>query len=146
MLVGSNWVFESTSNGRHFTLLGGPPVPIGGGRFRLHASANIGQTNSLVYGGMDGATEHADVIFVGTDPRSAGAGNAHALWVRQAGDGFGAPLAAVQSFTAAAGALVAVRDVVLDPATAAGGSREDRRTDRSVRRPRRSPYRRGSPR
>ncbi|MEJ2698044.1 MAG: OmpA family protein [Desulfuromonadales bacterium] len=130
LLIGTRFIYESTNNGRLLTLLNGPPAPTGGGGFATPQGANVGLVNSLVYGGRqpnnaNGFTNHVDVIWVGTNPAPVPvpgnpasvptALNAHALWVRQAGAGVGSNLTAVTSFTTAAGAGVAVRDVAVDP-------------------------------
>jgi outer membrane protein OmpA-like peptidoglycan-associated protein len=125
LLIGTRFLYESTDNGRNLTLLNGSPTS--SGAIRVPRSANVGEVNALVYGGRQpdpsgGFVEHADVIWVGSDPTPRPIeGNAasvppreHGLWVRLAGAGFFSPVMPVTSFTDEA-CSTEVRDVAVDP-------------------------------
>ncbi|MDX1431795.1 MAG: LEPR-XLL domain-containing protein, partial [Gammaproteobacteria bacterium] len=117
LLIGTNFVYESTDTGATLTLLNGAPVATGGGNFALPPAADLGVVSAMVYGGrqpdgMGGFTDMADVVLVGSDGSSATAANAHFLWVRQTA-GAGGALQAVASYTNQVG--FAVRDVAVDP-------------------------------
>ncbi|MBW1870781.1 MAG: hypothetical protein JRJ19_01880, partial [Deltaproteobacteria bacterium] len=116
LLIGTNSVYESNDNGRTLLPLIDNPVTLdlNAGDFSPSPKANIGKVNSLVYGGRqpDGQV-HADVIYVGTNPRTSSLAEKHALWVRQAGSNIFSPLVPVKSFTDYSKA--AVRDVTIDP-------------------------------
>src|SRR4029077_4616275 len=110
LLIGTNYVYESTDNGRTLTLLNGAPVELAAGFFIPDPAANVGTVSSLVYGGRqpDGAggfTDEPDIIYVGNKS------SASPLGARKAGGG---KLVGVKSWTDKAG-QVAVRDVAVDP-------------------------------
>ena len=117
LLIGTNFLYESTDHGRTLTLLNGTPVA-GGGNFSAPGAAGIGTVRALVYGGrqpdgLGGFTDQPEVAYVGTSGNAAAPANQHSLWVRPAAAVAGASLVAETSFTTATGSTVT--DIAVDP-------------------------------
>ncbi|MFL5521778.1 MAG: OmpA family protein, partial [Gemmatimonadales bacterium] len=106
LLIGTHGAYETSDVGRNLTLLG---TTTGTG------STDIGEVHAIVYGGVEGGANKANVIWLGTNPAASSPqpADTHALWLRNATSVFGDPMAPVQSYTDEVG--TAVMDIAVDP-------------------------------
>jgi hypothetical protein len=71
MLIGTNYLYESTNGGARWTLLNGNPLPSGGAWTLPVGAANLGPITAMVYGGRQpdgsgGFINQPAVIYAGT--------------------------------------------------------------------------------
>ena len=112
MLIGTNYLYESTNPDRGDTL-----TAVGGldaTNTKLDPAGNLGSSvTALAYGGRTGGMANAQLMYVGTQDVFDGMGNltvAGQVFIRTSGSGLPTASAA---YKAAGGA--GVRDLVLDP-------------------------------
>ena len=124
LLIGTDYLYESTDSGQTLSLLGGSPNP-NGSTFVPPPAAAVGTVNALVYGGlqpMGGSSMlKPNVGYVGTDSVSRSVmvdGKTETLqvglFVRKDGANVGDPFVPVGKFAKDSGGL-GVRDVAVDP-------------------------------
>jgi Ca2+-binding RTX toxin-like protein/outer membrane protein OmpA-like peptidoglycan-associated protein len=107
LLIGTNAAFESAGPvnglGRVVTALG---TTTGAG------SNNIGQVNSIVYGGQEAGVAKPTVIWLGTAP-NATTPQTDQLWLRNSASAVGGAVSPVASYTTEVN--TAVKDIAVDP-------------------------------
>ncbi|MDB5303583.1 MAG: hypothetical protein JWM97_1132, partial [Phycisphaerales bacterium] len=102
MLIGSNWLYESTDQGSNVTLLNGPLV----GNLP-DPTKSTGQIVPLVYGGVSGGVGNTSVIY------AASGANFAKLYVRTAGTGM--PTQVTYPSNLGGFALAGIRAGAVDP-------------------------------
>ncbi len=86
LLIGTDYLYESSDRGDHFESLGG----IGQNRLGQPIPINpVGKVRSYAYG----HPQNADIFYVGTVGNAGG----HLLWLRSSGTGYPAPLDSYQN-------------------------------------------------